>query len=105
MTRHVLPVLALSAWLTGCAAHGALLASSSDEKGLPPPTRQVLGNGLRLIIQDHRAANVVALYLFVGVGGRDEAPAQLGFSHFQEDRKSTRLNSSHIQKYRMPSSA
>ncbi len=84
MTRHVLPVLALSAWLAGCAAHGALQAASSDGKGLPPPTRQVLGNGMRLIIQDHRAANVVALYLFVGVGGRDEAPTQLGFSHFQE---------------------
>ena len=84
MTRHVLAVLALSAWLTGCAALGALQASSSDEKGLPPPTRQVLGNRMRLIIQDHRAADVVALYLFVGVGGRDEAPTQLGFSHFQE---------------------
>ncbi|MBI2553765.1 MAG: insulinase family protein, partial [Candidatus Rokubacteria bacterium] len=84
MTRHVLAVLALSAWLTGCAALGALQASSSDDKGLPPPTRQVLGNGMRLIIQDHRAADVVALYLFAGVGGRDEAPNQLGFSHFQE---------------------
>lgn len=84
MTRHVLAVLALSAWLTGCAALGALQAGSSDQKDLPPPTRQVLGNGMRLIIQDHRAADVVALYLFAGVGGRDEAPNQLGFSHFQE---------------------
>ncbi|OGL04895.1 MAG: hypothetical protein A3I03_13680 [Candidatus Rokubacteria bacterium RIFCSPLOWO2_02_FULL_68_19] len=84
MKRHVLAVIALSAWLAGCAAQGALRAASSGEEGLPPPTRQVLGNGLRLIIQDHRAANIVALYLFVGVGGRDEAPNQLGFSHFQE---------------------
>ena len=84
MTRHILAAVALSAWLAGCAAQGALQASSSDEAGLPPPTRQVLENGLRLIMQDHRAANIVALYLFVGVGGRDEAPNQLGFSHFQE---------------------
>lgn len=84
MTRHTLAVLALSAWLTGCAVQGALPAPSPADKGLPPPSRQVLGNGMRLIIQDHRAANVVALYLFVGVGGRDEAPNQLGFSHFQE---------------------
>ncbi len=84
MKRHVLAVIALSAWFAGCAAQGALPASSSGEQGLPPPTRQVLGNGLRLIIQDHRAANIVALYLFVGVGGRDEVPNQLGFSHFQE---------------------
>ena len=84
MTRHVLAVIALSAWLGGCAAWGVLQGSSSEDKGLPPPTRQVLDNGIRLIIQDHRAANVVALYLFVGVGGRDEAADQLGFSHFQE---------------------
>jgi zinc protease len=84
VTRHILTVMVLSVWLAGCAAHGALQVSSSGEEGLPPPTRQVLDNGLRLIIQDHRAANIVALYLFVGVGGRDEAPNQLGFSHFQE---------------------
>ncbi len=84
MTRRILALLALSTWLGGCAVPGALQTPSSGEGGLPPPTRQVLDNGMRLIIQDHRAANVVALYLFVAVGGRDEAPDQLGFSHFQE---------------------
>ena len=82
--KHLLTIITLSAWLTGCAGQGGLQASAPDGKGLSPPTRQVLGNGMRLIIQDHRAANVVALYLYVGVGGRDEAPNQLGFSHFQE---------------------
>src|SRR4029077_3565919 len=48
------------------------------------PVRQVLPNGLRLIIQDHRAADVVAVYMYVGVGVRYERPDQLGYSHFQE---------------------
>ncbi len=77
-------VIALAALLSGCAAPGTLKTPASGETGLPPPSREVLGNGMRLIIQDHRAADVVALYLFVGVGGRDEVPNQLGFSHFQE---------------------
>jgi zinc protease len=44
----------------------------------------VLPNGLRLIVQDHRAADIVAVYLYVGVGVRYERPDQLGYSHFQE---------------------
>ena len=51
---------------------------------LSPPVRQVLPNGLRLIVQDHRAADIVAVYLYVGVGVRYERPDQLGYSHFQE---------------------
>ncbi len=57
-------------------------AKSGDE--LSPPIRQVLPNGLRLIMQDHRAADIVAVYLYVGVGVRYERPEQLGYSHFQE---------------------
>jgi zinc protease len=48
------------------------------------PIRQVLPNGLRLIVQDHRAADIVAVYLYVGVGVRYEKPEELGFAHFQE---------------------
>ncbi|MBI4561895.1 MAG: insulinase family protein, partial [Candidatus Rokubacteria bacterium] len=84
MVRRVLAVMALWVLLSGCGALGSLRFSVSDETGLPSPTRQVLPNGMRLIIQEHRAADVVALYLFVGVGGRDEASDELGFSHFQE---------------------
>ncbi len=39
---------------------------------------------MRLIIQEHRAADVVALQLWVGVGARDEAPDERGFSHLVE---------------------
>lgn len=48
------------------------------------PIREVLPNGLKLIVQDHRAADVVAVYLYVGVGVRYEKPDQGGFAHFQE---------------------
>ena len=67
--------------ISGCAG-----LSGQDRAGgdLPAPVRQVLPNGLRLIVQDHRAADIVAVYLYVGVGVRYERPDQLGYSHFQE---------------------
>ncbi len=54
----------------------------SDE--LPPPVREILPNGLRLIVQDQRSADIVAVYLWVGVGVRYEQPDELGYSHFME---------------------
>ena len=53
-------------------------------RGLPAPIREVLPNGMRLIIQEHRAASAVAIHLWTGVGGRDEAVGERGFSHFAE---------------------
>jgi zinc protease len=67
----------------GCAGRSSGAGASTDGE-LPPPVRQVLPNGLRLIVQDHRAADIVAVYLYVGVGVRYERPDQLGYSHFQE---------------------
>lgn len=84
VTRRYLPVILLSALLSGCSAVGTAQSPAADEGGLPRPTRQVLGNGMRLIVQEHRAADIVALYLFVTVGARDEGPREFGFSHFQE---------------------
>jgi zinc protease len=63
------------------ASNPARAAASSMSTA---PIRQVLPNGLRLIMQDHRAADIVAVYLYVGVGVRYERPDQLGYSHFQE---------------------
>ncbi len=51
---------------------------------LPPPTRETLPNGMKLIIQEHRASDIVALHLWIGVGVRYEAPDGLGYAHFQE---------------------
>jgi zinc protease len=50
----------------------------------PGPTREVLPNGVVLITQEHRAADVVALQLWLRVGGRDERPEELGLSHYLE---------------------
>jgi zinc protease len=54
---------------------------------VPPPSRPsryALANGVRVIVQEHRASDAVALHLWVGVGGRDEGPTERGFSHFVE---------------------
>jgi zinc protease len=69
---------------------GALLLSacatttSAPSGAVPGPRREVLPNGLVLIAQEHRAAEVVALQLWVRVGGRDEAPEELGLTHYME---------------------
>jgi zinc protease len=68
----------------GCAGGRSGSGGSAVEAELPPPVRSVLRNGMRLIVQDHRAADIVAVYLFVGVGTRHEMPDQLGYAHFQE---------------------
>ena len=53
-----------------------------------------------------RAARALQDWIAQGVLVRDAAPSvYVCFQDYQVDRKSTRLNSSHIQKSRMPSSA
>jgi zinc protease len=69
--------------LAGCAPASPGRAGA-PANGLAPPVRQTLPNGLRLIAQDHRASDVVAIYMIVGTGVRYEQPDQLGFAHFQE---------------------
>jgi zinc protease len=61
--------------LVGCARTPLRPASVAG------PTREALANGVVLIAQDHRAADVVSLQLWMRVGGRDETPAELGLSH------------------------
>jgi len=55
-----------------------------EDAGRPRPERHVLGNGVVLIVQEQRASEVVALQLWMRVGGRDEAPDELGLSHYLE---------------------
>jgi zinc protease len=81
--RAALAILALAAAAAGCAAMRSAPGGTADVE-LPPPSREILPNGLRLIIQDHRASDIVAVYLWVGVGVRYEQPDQLGYAHFQE---------------------
>ena len=89
---RALAVFGLCALLAGCAGQptGTPVLPTADPAAtaargeLPPPTRTVLPNGLRLIYQDHRASDIVAVYLWVGVGVRYEKPDELGYAHFQE---------------------
>src|SRR5678816_2337651 len=48
------------------------------------PVRYILPNGIPVIIQEHRAADVVALQLWVRAGARDEASDELGLAHYLE---------------------
>src|SRR5436190_1086580 len=48
------------------------------------PTREVLPNGVVLIVQEQRASEVVALQLWMRMGGRDEAAEELGLAHYIE---------------------
>jgi zinc protease len=77
----VCALVGFSIGIAGCAAPAS---APSQRHGLPPLVREVLPNGMRLIVQEHRAANTVAIHLWAGVGGRDEAVGERGFSHFAE---------------------
>src|SRR5205809_7369857 len=66
---------------SGCAAAGAYSTTSA---GPPKPIREVLPNGVVLIAQEHRASDVVAVQLWMRMGGRDEAPDELGLAHYIE---------------------
>jgi len=79
--RRLGVVAALAVFVSGCAT-GAQTASPAGESAAP--TVQVLPNGLTLIVQDHRAADIVAVYLWVATGVRYETPDGLGYAHFQE---------------------
>jgi zinc protease len=46
--------------------------------------RHVLPNGIPVIIQEHRASDVVAVQLWVRAGSRDEAGTELGLAHYLE---------------------
>jgi len=87
---RVLPLsLALATVLfAGCAGSASEPVASNPVStpagNKPAPTREVLPNGVVLITQEHRAADVVALQLWVRVGGRDELPDELGLSHYLE---------------------
>jgi zinc protease len=88
-TRSSLVVLAFTAVLAACATPNAPPGASSAARarpaaGPPAPAREVLPNGVVLIAQNHRAADVVAVQLWVRVGGRDERPEELGLSHYME---------------------
>src|SRR5262252_1324570 len=87
--RNAIGISALILLLGGCA--GTASAPRTDATSKAPavaaaagPISQVLPNGLRLLVQGHRASNIVAIYLWIGVGVRYDKPDELGYSHFME---------------------
>src|SRR5437867_9207851 len=62
--------------------------SSAGKAGSPitveGPTRHVLHNGDRVLIQEYPSSQVVAVQLWVRAGSRDEAAAELGLAHYLE---------------------
>lgn len=48
------------------------------------PSRHILPNGVRVVIQEHRTSGVVALQLWVRAGARDETSSELGLAHYLE---------------------
>src|SRR5262245_13427986 len=87
MTRTTIACLLAAALLAACATPPSAAPTATGAQrptGAPPPIREVLGNGVVLITREHRAADVVALQMWMRVGGRDEAPDELGLSHYLE---------------------
>ena len=83
MRSRPLALTLLTILLAGCAA-GRAPGGAVATPGVSEPLREVLPNGVVLIAQEQRAADVVALQLWVRVGGRDEAANELGLSHYLE---------------------
>ena len=77
--RRCLVPLVIAVGLVGCVRTPTRLPTPAAG-----PTREVLANGVVLIAHEHRAADVVALQMWMRVGGRDETPAELGLSHYLE---------------------
>jgi zinc protease len=80
----VLALVFVSLAPSGCALVAERDGSARADAGLPRPTREVLPNGVVTIVQPHRASDVVALQLWMRTGGRDEAPEELGLTHYLE---------------------
>jgi len=80
------PVVLLGLLLAGCTASAPAPAPVPVPRpaAATTPTREVLPNGVVLIVHEHRAADVVALQLWMRVGGRDEQADELGLSHYLE---------------------
>ena len=83
-------IVATGLLAASCAGHPSApggardAAAPAEPPGLAAPVRERLPNGFKLIVQEHWAADVVAIYLWVAAGVRDEKPDQLGDAHFQE---------------------
>jgi zinc protease len=81
LVARIALMLALTVVCGGCS-----LIRPSTRASAPParPARYVLPNGVPIIIEEHRASDVVALQLWVQAGARDETAGELGLAHYLE---------------------
>jgi zinc protease len=63
---------------------GSSPSAAADSRSAGAPVVEKLPNGLTLIVQEHRAADIVAVHLWVATGVRYETADTLGHAHFQE---------------------
>src|SRR5881397_2321962 len=77
-----IPRVFLPFWLVlaGCSITGSVKPPPAVEA----PTRHVLHNGVRVLVQEYPSSEVVAVQLWVRAGGRDETAAELGLAHYLE---------------------
>ena len=79
---RILLLLGLSALILAAACSSA--GKVKSEVTVEAPTRHVLHNGVRILLQEYPFGEVVAVQLCVRAGGRDEAAAELGLAHYLE---------------------
>src|SRR3989475_6618555 len=71
--------------LIGLPVSGCTIARSPQPSPvIQAPVRHVLPNGVRVIIQEFRSSEVVAVQLWIRAGGRDETALELGLAHYLE---------------------
>src|SRR6185295_8025087 len=80
LTRIGLAFVLMTLW-GGCSL---VRPTASPAPGPAGPARYVLPNGVPVIIEEHRASDVVALQLWVQAGARDETANELGLAHYLE---------------------
>ena len=82
--RTVPAVLLVLLSVTAVGACSVAGTSAPSRPAVARPSRHVLPNGVRIVFQEHRASDVVALQLWVKAGGRDESAGELGLAHYLE---------------------
>src|SRR5947209_8835883 len=80
-----IPRVFLPFWLCGLVLAGcSITGSAKPPPAVEAPTRHVLHNGARVLVQEYPSSQVVAVQLWVRAGGRDETAAELGLAHYLE---------------------
>src|SRR5438552_3181080 len=77
-----LPLAVLLGLLIGLPSSACtLMRAAQTSPDVRAPVRHVLPNGVRVLVQEYRSSEVVAVQLWVRAGGRDEAASELGLAH------------------------